>query len=117
MLDALQLALYGKFARCSNRESLAYDEFLRRCVHRSADPQEGAAVELHFRYVTDGEEHAYRVHRSWVVNKSGVKETVEVLLDGKYDPVLTESWHEAVEGFIPLSVRSCSFLMERRSSN
>ena len=109
MLDALQLALYGKFARCSNRESLAYDEFLRRCVHRSADPQEGAAVELHFRYVTDGEEHAYRVHRSWVVNKSGVKETVEVLLDGKYDPVLTESWHEAVEGFIPLSVSQLFF--------
>ena len=109
MLDALQLALYGKFARCSNRGSLAYDEFLRRCVHRSADPQEGAAVELHFRYVTDGEEHAYRVHRSWVVNKSGVKETVEVLLDGKYDPVLTESWHEAVEGFIPLSVSQLFF--------
>ena len=109
MLDALQLALYGKFARCSNRESLAYDEFLRRCVHRSADPQEGAAVELHFRYVTDGEEHTYRVHRSWVVNKSGVKETVEVLLDGKYDPVLTESWHEAVEGFIPLSVSQLFF--------
>ena len=109
MLDALQLALYGKFARCSNRESLAYDEFLRRCVHRSADPQEGAAVELHFRYVTDGEEHAYRVHRSWVVNKSGVKETVEVLLDGRYDPVLTESWHEAVEGFIPLSVSQLFF--------
>ena len=109
MLDALQLALYGKFARCSNRKSLAYDEFLRRCVHRSADPQEGAAVELHFRYVTDGEEHAYRVHRSWVVNKSGVKETVEVLLDGEYDPVLTESWHEAVEGFIPLSVSQLFF--------
>lgn len=109
MLDALQLALYGKFARCSNRESLAYDEFLRRCVHRSADHQEGAAVELHFRYVTDGEEHAYRVHRSWVVNKSGVKETVEVLLDGKYDPVLTGSWHEAVEGFIPLSVSQLFF--------
>ena len=109
MLDALQLALFGKFARCSNRGSLAYDEFLRRCVHRSADPQEGAAVELHFRYVTDGEEHAYRVHRSWVVNQSGVKETVEVLLDGKYDPVLTESWHEAVEGFIPLSVSQLFF--------
>ena len=109
MLDALQLALFGKFARCSNRGSLAYDEFLRRCVHRSADPQEGAAVELHFRYVKDGEEHAYRVHRSWVVNQSGVKETVEVLLDGKYDPVLTESWHEAVEGFIPLSVSQLFF--------
>jgi DNA sulfur modification protein DndD len=109
ILDALQLALYGKFARCSNRGSLAYDEFLRRCVHRNADPKEGAAVELHFRYISDGQEHAYRVHRSWKVNKSGTKETVEVTQDGVYDPVLTESWNEYVEGFIPLSISQLFF--------
>ncbi|HKQ05756.1 MAG TPA: DNA sulfur modification protein DndD [Blastocatellia bacterium] len=108
-LDALQLALYGKLARCSNRGVLAYDEYLRRCIHRATDPSEGASLEVQFRHNSDGEEHVYRIHRSWSVNGNGVKERMEVLRDGTVDRVLAGSWNEQVEAFMPLRISHLFF--------
>ncbi len=108
-LDALQLALYGKMARCSNRSSLGYDEFLRRSVHWAADPKEGAALEVQFRHTTDGEEHTYRVNRSWSAYGTAIRERVEVARDGNVDRVLTDSWDEYVESLIPLRISHLFF--------
>ncbi|GIX46914.1 MAG: hypothetical protein KatS3mg131_1125 [Candidatus Tectimicrobiota bacterium] len=109
LLDALQLVLYGKFARCSNRGSLAYDEFLRRCVHRAVSPYEGAALEVQFRYLRDGKEHTYRVHRSWALSGTSMRERLEVLYDGLFDRALTETWQEHIETFIPVRLSQLFF--------
>lgn len=101
LLDAIQLVLYGKHANCSNRRDLSYEEFLRRCIHRAAAPEDGATLELRFRHTTQGEEHVYRVIRSWRATTRTVRESVEVLVEGKKDPVLTEHWADQVETFIP----------------
>ena len=103
LLDAIQLCLFGPFAQCSNRGSLAYQEFLRRCVHRHAKVGE-AAIELAFRHRLDGEEHEYRLHRSWKVNDKGVRERFEVIRDGVYDPALTENWVNQVHDFLPSNI-------------
>jgi DNA sulfur modification protein DndD len=108
-LDALQLALYGRMARCSNRSSLAYEEFLRRSVHWAADPKEGAALEVQFRHTSDGEEHTYRINRAWSAQGGSVRERVEVTLDGSIDRVLTDSWGEYVESLIPLRISHLFF--------
>src|SRR5918911_1431206 len=108
-LDALQLALYGRMARCSNRSGLAYEEFLRRCVHWAADPKEGAALEVQFRHTSDGEEHTYRINRAWSAQGGAVRERVEVALDGSVDRVLTDSWGEYVESLIPLRISHLFF--------
>jgi DNA sulfur modification protein DndD len=108
-LDALQLALYGKMARCSNRSTLGYDEFLRRSVHWSADPKEGAALEVQFRHTTDGEEHTYRINRSWSAYGTAIRERVEVARDGTVDRTLTDSWDEYVESLIPLRISHLFF--------
>jgi len=108
-LDALQLALYGKMARCSNRSGLAYDEFLRRSVHWATDPKEGAALEVQFRHTTDGEEHTYRINRNWSTHGNAIRERVEVERDGSIDRVLTESWGEYVESLIPLRISNLFF--------
>lgn len=108
LLDALQLVLYGKMAQCSNRRELAYEEFLRRCVHRDAEPQ-NAAIELQFRQRISGVEHTYRVHRSWVAQERTVREKVEVLRDGRLDPVLTESWLEFIEELLPVRLSKFFF--------
>src|SRR5579862_2955464 len=63
LLDALQLCLYGPAARCSNRNGLGYEEYLRRCIHRGAGPPE-AAIEVAFRHTANGEEQRFRLHRS-----------------------------------------------------
>lgn len=101
LLDALRLVLYGRFAECSNRGSLAYDEFLRRSIHRMADPAEGAALELDFNFAAEGGEQRYRLRRAWISTRSGIRETTEVWLDGEADRVLAEGWDERVETFLP----------------
>lgn len=108
-LDAIHLGLYGKRARCSNRGALPYDEYLRRSINRGVNPSDGAAVEVQFRQRSEGEEHVYRIHRSWSAGTSGANERVEVLRDGVYDRVLTESWSEVMEEFIPVSMSHLFF--------
>lgn len=103
LLDALQLCLYGPAARCSNRNGLAYDEFLRRCVHRGASAPE-AAIEVAFRHTSNGREHLFRLHRSWTANGSGCRERFHVLHDGQLDKLATEHWTEHVEDFIPARI-------------
>jgi DNA sulfur modification protein DndD len=101
LLDAIKLVLYGRLADCSNRRELSYDEFLRRSIHRAAAQEEGATIELRFLHRTQGEDHVYRVIRSWRATPRTVRESVEVLVDGKKDAVLTEHWADQVEAFIP----------------
>jgi DNA sulfur modification protein DndD len=101
LLDALQLVLYGKRARCSNRGSLGYDEFLRQSMNRNADPNGGASIELCFHQVNDGQEQSYRVVRHWHANGNGMKETVDVAVDGVHDATVAESWAEYAEEFVP----------------
>lgn len=103
LLDALQLCLYGPSARCSNRNGLAYDDFLRRSIHRGADAPE-AAIELAFRHTIDGAEHGFRLHRSWRVSGNGCRESFHVLRDGQLDGLATEHWLEQVEDFIPARI-------------
>lgn len=103
LLDALQLCFYGSTARCSNRNGLAYDEFLRRCVHRGALALE-AAIEVAFRHTANGKEQVFRLHRSWTANGSGCRERFHVLRDGQLDKLATEHWAEQVEDFIPARI-------------
>ncbi len=108
-LDALQLALYGKFANCSNRGNLSYPDYLKRTINNHVDPKKGAALELQFRHVREGKEETYRVIRSWWSTGKGIKESLEVLRDGRLDPVITDRWYEYVEEFIPAQVSSLFF--------
>src|SRR5437868_6836873 len=78
LLDAIQLALYGPRARCSKRNGLPYDEFLRLSVHRAAPPASRAGVMLTFRYAVDGQEHLYDVRRFWTVEDGRVHEDLRV---------------------------------------
>src|SRR5688572_12985373 len=63
LLDAIQLAFHGRLSGPAQRGS--YDEYLRRLVNRSANPSDGASVELAFRIHIEGKERQYRVRRSW----------------------------------------------------
>jgi len=109
MLDALQLVLYGQRDQCASRGGLAYKTFLRQSIHRRADPSSGAAVELTFSHASEGREHEYHVRRTWYATRSGLRERVEVEVDGILDPVLTEQWDERVDDFAPHRVSQLFF--------
>ena len=103
LLDALQLCLYGQAARCSNRKGLAYDEYLRRCIHRHAATAE-AALEIAFRHTCEGREESLRIHRSWKATGTGIRESFHVLRDGAFDQLATDHWSEQVEDFLPARI-------------
>jgi len=109
LLDALQLVLYGKFARCSNRGNLSYEEFLRRSIHRTIDSKVGATLELTFRLVANGKEQTYKISRKWFQKGKSLREEIEVTKDGKPDSALRDSWDEYVEEFIPSRISSLFF--------
>jgi DNA sulfur modification protein DndD len=103
LLDALQLCLFGPHARISNRGTLPYQEYLARCIHRSAHPAE-AAIELSFRHTVEGQEDHYRLLRSWRKANGGCKEYFEVLKNGRPESVLSDNWSSQVEDFIPINI-------------
>ncbi len=110
LLDSIHLVLYGSRARTSNRGRRSYKNYLSQTIHHGADRNEGAVLELHFRRVTDGQEHSYRVIRAWRENSKGeIEETLEVSRDGAFDPVLSEHWDEFIESYIPLDIAPLFF--------
>ena len=109
LLDAFQLGLFGKLANCSNKDSLAYDKYLEKCIHKSVNPKDGAAITINFRHSINGTEHEYRITRSWRMSPKNITEAIEVLRNGNIDQVLTESWNEYVEQVMPVRISSLFF--------
>jgi DNA sulfur modification protein DndD len=104
LLDALQLVLYGRNAKCSNRANLPYEEFLRRCINRSAGAEEGASLEIEFTRNEYGEQNTYHILRRWRENGRTPREYVEVSKNGQIDSFLTETWLEQIEDYLPSKI-------------
>lgn len=102
-LDALQLCMFGPHARISNRGSLAYQEYLSRCISKGADAQE-AAIEISFRHAVEGHEDHYKLLRSWRRVNGGCKESFEVLKNKRSEPALADNWASQVEDFFPPNI-------------
>lgn len=109
LLDAVQLALFGKLSRCSSRGNLAYEEFLRRSISRKAEPGAEAVVQLELRQTFDGTSHDFIVRRSWTATAKGATETLVVHRDGVEQKELAESWLEHVDQFVPLGLAELFF--------
>jgi DNA sulfur modification protein DndD len=103
LLDALQLCLFGGHAKTSSRGSLAYPEYLARCIHRGSKMQE-AGVRISFRHTVDGQEECYVIDRSWRLVNGNCKERFEVLKNGSLDPALADNWASQVDDFIPANI-------------
>lgn len=108
-LDALQLTLYGKFAKCSSRTEVSYKAYLRDAINTHVDPNEGAALELEFIHHSEGNETTYRIKRFWKSTGKSIDESMEVLKDGHIDTVMSEQWYEYVDEFIPSNISNLFF--------
>jgi len=108
-LDALQLTLYGKFAKCSSRGDLSYNDYLKETINKFSPQDEGAALELEFIHFSEGNQTTYRIKRYWKSTGKGIKETMEVLKNDQLDPVMSEQWYEYVDEFIPSNISGLFF--------
>lgn len=109
LLDAIQLTLFGKLSRCSSRGTLAYEEFLRRCISNAAAPGSGSSVALEIRQTFDAQVHDFVITRSWVPAGKGVTETLLVQRDNVVDPDLAANWLEHVDQFVPVGLAELFF--------
>ncbi len=108
-VDALHLGFFGKMARCSGRNGLSYNEFLRRSINRSVNPADGAAIEISFRQTSGAEQSTYRLHRSWRAKGTSLRERFFVLKNGQKDGALTDQWLEYLEEIFPSRVAPLFF--------
>lgn len=113
LLEGALLALYGKRTLTTKREGLAYDDYLRRCIHHSVPASEGASVALRFTLRVAGELRTVRIRRVWYEISSGMREVQEVH-EGRagseeLNPQLTARWDEHMEGVVPLGVAPLFF--------
>ena len=109
ILDAVQLVLYGPRAFTSKRDGGSYENYLRGCINRSVDPKDGASIALHFRFVSEGEQHSYEVKRLWSEKQTHVREAVSVYMDGESQEHLAKHWSDVVEELIPLGISRLFF--------
>ncbi|WP_136484169.1 DNA sulfur modification protein DndD [Vibrio sp. H11] len=108
-LDSLQLALYGKNAKCSNRGKLSYSDYLKQAINRYSEDK-SAFVALTFRHTQRTEANRYEVIRSWEVSSNKeIADKVQVLVNGELDNLLTDNWSDFVSEFIPQSMSELFF--------
>ncbi|WP_339144716.1 DNA sulfur modification protein DndD [Pseudoalteromonas galatheae] len=118
-LDALQLVLYGKHAKCSNRGNLAYGTYLASTLNRYVAKSEQASLELTFSHTTDTEAQTFTVRREWKVAKQveNSKDKVTVSCNGYHDQYISEHWDEFVNEFIPMSLSDLFFFDGEKIEN
>lgn len=116
-LDAIQLVLYGKHAKCSNRTGMAYSNFLASCKNRYAPEDAEVMLSLSFSHRTDNFEKHFTVQRSWQVKGVEIKDKVHVLCDSQHDEHLSQNWDDFVNEFIPLNLSDLFFFDGEKIEN
>ncbi len=108
-MDAIRLAFYGQRAHIDRRKKAqSYSDFLSQCVCSKAAVGAEATIELTFQHVlrlSNIDKLAeIRVQRRWSRNPKGGKDQLQVFLDGWEDDILTKTWDERVEDWLPLGL-------------
>ncbi|ECG0670421.1 DNA sulfur modification protein DndD, partial [Salmonella enterica subsp. diarizonae] len=116
-LDAIQLALYGKHARCSNRAGTVYGAFLASCKNRFSAPDAEVKLALTFTHQVENRINRYDIVRSWKVKGVETKDKIKVYVDNQLDEYLSQYWDEFVNEFIPLSLSDLFFFDGEKIEN
>lgn len=115
-LDALQLVLYGKQAKCSNRGHEAFSTYLANTKNRYAKEDEQVELSITFSHSTGTETKEFKVQRYWKVAVE-TRDKVKVFCNGEEDRHLSQYWDEFVNEFIPLSLSDLFFFDGEKIEN
>ena len=104
LMDSIRLALYGRRAECSNRETLSYNDYLIRCVNNHINWGEKTRIELTLEHLVNEEWKELKIVRYWDKNVKDGNDNLGII-EGEFpEPNLTESWEEYLENFLPLGI-------------
>ncbi len=109
LLEAVQLVLFGNLSIGPRRKNLSYENYLKKAINRSANPKDGAAIQITFIQLEEGKKVEYLIKRSWNNSGNKVTERLEVVVDQIYDKVLSEDWQNYVYHFVPPGISQLFF--------
>ncbi len=101
LIDAIRLALYGHRAQCSSRNNLSYSEFLTQLANNQITSGQVTNIELSFEQIYENHWQEFKIIRSWNKHPQNGKDSLSVIREGSYDPILEENWDEYIEAILP----------------
>jgi DNA sulfur modification protein DndD len=117
-LDALQLVLYGKHAKCSNRGMEAYGTYLANTKNRYAPKEATVELTLVFSHTTETDTHEFKIIRSWNGDLTvETRDKVTVFCNNTEDKHISQNWDEFVNEFIPLTLSDLFFFDGEKIEN
>ncbi len=104
LIDAIRLALYGHRAQCSSRNHLSYGDFLTQLANNKITSGQVTNIELSFEHIHENHWQEFKIIRSWNKHPQEGKDSLSVIREGSYDPMLEENWDEYIEAILPLGI-------------
>ncbi|MGK7899465.1 MAG: DNA sulfur modification protein DndD, partial [Xenococcus sp. (in: cyanobacteria)] len=104
LIDAIRLALYGHRAQCSSRNNLSYGDFLTQLANNKIKSGQVTNIELSFEHIYENHWQEFKIIRSWNKHPQNGKDSLAVIREGSYDPILEENWDEYIEAILPLGI-------------
>ena len=101
ILEALQIILFGRTAKCLKDES--YNDYILKRINKKSRHGQ-AAVKLVFRRTEQGQEIVYRIERLWTKSGKNIKERLEVIRDGFRKKSLADNWEQSVNEIMPSQI-------------
>ena len=104
LMDAMRLALYGHRAQCSSRNNISYSDFLTQSANNKITSGQVTNIELSFEQIYNNHWQEFKIIRSWNKHPQDGKDSLSVIREGSYDPILEENWDEYIEAILPLGI-------------
>ena len=104
LIDAIRLVLYGHRAQCSSRSNLSYGDFLTQLANNKITSGQVTNIELSFEHIHENHWQEFKIIRSWNKHPQEGKDSLSVIREGTYDPILEENWDEYIEAILPLGI-------------
>lgn len=108
VLEAIQLAMFGKLAKVKEDRKTSYDKLIRG-FHNIYSSEPLVEVSLEIIDEEDGVPYSIEVCRSYKITSHSVVESLTVLKNGEPDNYLSNAWDEYITDEIPVSLSSLFF--------
>ena len=101
ILEALQIILFGRTAKCLKDES--YNDYILKRINKKSRYNQ-SSIKLIFRRTEQGQEIKYKIERIWTKSGQNIKEKLEVVRDGYRKKSLADHWEQSVNEILPSQI-------------
>lgn len=111
LLDAFKLALYGRKCGNARLKDNKYEEYLKGCINREANPLDGARISVEFKRTVEGREEHIKVSRYWCEGpNAGIEEGLTVERNGMIDQgISAQGWDLYMHSCLPSTLAGLFF--------